>query len=287
MNIAIILNYNDLANCISLLECIGEYDVLDKIVVVDNCSTDSSYSELEKYRSNKIHVIRSLSNGGYGAGNNFGVRYASSNFREIETLTIMNPDILIEENVIVSMTEYLNRNSNVALVSPVMLLPDNSIFSKQYWKTPTKSSVLLEMTYTMRKIINIGKGEITLSDNNLSVGAISGPCLCFNYEKFMKTGMYDEKMFLYWEENYIATKIREYGWESVILVNEYYLHNHSESIKKNLGSEMRRMKHFFNSRKTFYIENLSSNYLDKILFEVLNLVNKLETRLMNLYRGVK
>ena len=49
----LILNYNDSDNVQRMLNKIYSYDSFDKILVVDNCSTDDSYEKLQKYVKKK------------------------------------------------------------------------------------------------------------------------------------------------------------------------------------------------------------------------------------------
>ena len=72
------LNYNDYQTMISYIDSIVDYSNINYIVVVDNLSTDDSYDKLKSYygRSQKVVVISTAYNGGYGYGNNFGIRYA-------------------------------------------------------------------------------------------------------------------------------------------------------------------------------------------------------------------
>ena len=75
----VILNYNDSNTTAEIINRIKNYNVLDLIVVVDNKSTDDSYTLLKEYENEKIKVIQADSNNGYGAGNNIGARYLVEN----------------------------------------------------------------------------------------------------------------------------------------------------------------------------------------------------------------
>ena len=78
----IILNYNDASTTMSLVDEIREYNCLDSIVVVDNCSTDGSWKQLKALRDlDKVHVLRTEENGGYGSGNQAGIDYAVTYWR--------------------------------------------------------------------------------------------------------------------------------------------------------------------------------------------------------------
>ena len=62
----VILNYNDSETTIELLEKIKNYEILNLIVIVDNNSTDNSYKKLTKYENEKIKLIKTEKNKGYG-----------------------------------------------------------------------------------------------------------------------------------------------------------------------------------------------------------------------------
>ena len=87
----IIVNYNDADTTIAQIERIRDYRSLDAVVVVDNASTDDSAARLTEYVGGKVTLLESKSNGGYGAGNNLGVRLASEMLRA-EYCLIANPD---------------------------------------------------------------------------------------------------------------------------------------------------------------------------------------------------
>ena len=56
----VVLNFNDSKTTIKLLNRMKNMKSIDVIVVVDNCSTDDSFSVLKQYTSKKIQVIQLL-----------------------------------------------------------------------------------------------------------------------------------------------------------------------------------------------------------------------------------
>ena len=72
----IIVNYNDSDDTTKYVKMITEYEIINRIVVVDNNSTyDGEISRLKKLESPKTIVIKAEKNGGYDYGNNFGIKY--------------------------------------------------------------------------------------------------------------------------------------------------------------------------------------------------------------------
>ena len=58
----VVLNYNDADTTIDMIQHIQNYDIIDHIVVVDNCSTDDSLDRLKMLSDEKIIVLSSNKN---------------------------------------------------------------------------------------------------------------------------------------------------------------------------------------------------------------------------------
>ena len=128
----VILNYNDSENTSLILEDIKNYKILDKIVVVDNKSTDDSVKKLKKYENNKIKILEAKENKGYAAGNNIGIKYLIKE-EIIDNIIISNPDIIVTEESIKTLIKDLE-NKDIDCVAPVVKEP-NGI--SRGWKLPT------------------------------------------------------------------------------------------------------------------------------------------------------
>lgn len=93
----ILLNYNDYQTTQNFLEKTANIEEIDKIIVVDNCSTDNSFDILKNYTNQKTDIIKNSKNEGYAKGNNFGAAYAIKKYNP-KYLLIANPDV--ELNVV-------------------------------------------------------------------------------------------------------------------------------------------------------------------------------------------
>jgi len=117
----IILNYNDWLMTKEYVKNIEKYKILDKIIIVDNKSTDNSYEFLTSMSNDRIEVLSTQENRGYAAGNNFGLNYALKNY-EVNNFIISNPDIEVDENTIRKICECLDTNKFVAVSGKVNIL---------------------------------------------------------------------------------------------------------------------------------------------------------------------
>ena len=200
----VILNYNDSETTIELLENIKDYSVLDNIVVVDNYSTDNSYETLKRYESEKIKVIRTDKNGGFGYGNNIGANCLLA--EGIDYIIFSNPDIIVEENVIVVLKESFAECKNAAVIAPT--INEHGNISKG-WKL--KGPIFDSFT-NINYLGRFFKKKLLYSDEYYNekyskVDATSGCFFAMRGDVFEKIDGFDENIFLYYEENVLAKKI--------------------------------------------------------------------------------
>ena len=224
----IILNYNDALTAIHLLECIKNYSIINFIVVVDNCSTDDSLEKLLRYKNKKIHVIKSEKNGGYGAGNNVGLRY-SSEILDADYSIIANPDVLFDEKCIEKFLQTFQDDSSVAVVSAKQSnSPDCAWKDCSTMQYIMATSLFFEVWLKIRSYpLKYFKGK-----DFVPVFAVPGSLLMVDLKKMLKYGMYDEEFFLYYEEPVLAQKLEDAGLKTVLRLDCSYVHNHHVSISK-------------------------------------------------------
>ena len=105
---AIVVNYNDSETTVAQLRRIRDYAALGAVIVVDNASTDHSLEALRAEEGAKVTVLAAEKNGGYGAGNNLGIRYAAA--RGFTYALIANPDAEFTEDCLRGLVSALEKN---------------------------------------------------------------------------------------------------------------------------------------------------------------------------------
>ena len=256
----VILNYNDAETVLGLVEEICGYQALDRIVVVDNASTDDSWAKLEglKTQYENIDVLRSEKNGGYGAGNNLGIRHAV-NVNGADYVLIANPDVKFSEECVRTLAGVLNRHPELAVATALM---EDQTFGemKNGWKLHGFWGELIVMGPISRRLfgkwLNYPDAYFT-GKKAVYVDAVHGSMLMVDGKKFLESGGYDEGIFLYQEETVLASRLRAKGYKTVLVLNEKYRHEHSVSIKKSFKGQMERQK-LRNASVLYYMKN----YLD-------------------------
>ena len=263
----IILNYNDEQNTIRLCREYEKVNIVDKIIVVDNKSSnndDKTFKDLVKLKSKKVDVIQTESNRGYAAGNNFGINYLEENYGSFEYIAISNPDIYIESSSIDACVNYLDKNDNVAICAPRMLNRDNVAHPLSGWQLRTVDGDIHDSSLILTRFF--GKPHIEMYDKDymeqdeINVDCIAGSFFIIRNEIFKKIGYFDEKTFLYYEEDILGNKIKKLGYRNVILNKYTFTHLESVSVDRS----MKFMKKFKNLQrsKIYYhkIYNENSNF---------------------------
>ena len=128
----VILNYNDYDMTSNLLNIIHRFDSLDKIVVVDNHSTDDSYKKILEYESDKVVVIRALENGGYSKGNNLGIRYLINN-TDVDIIGIANSDVEFNDDFVEKIKKRFEKRNNYSIISGLQVDANGNVGSHPFW----------------------------------------------------------------------------------------------------------------------------------------------------------
>lgn len=190
----VIVTYNSENDIFDCLESIYKYNDIGEeleVIVVDNNSENASKMFVEIGRMYPtVILVKNEKNGGYGQGNNIGIKLSKAPF-----VMIMNPDVRLYEFVFSYFIRIYYNNSNTVLVGFQQRLSlekkgvsflslDNSVFDLVY----SKVAVAFDY-FNSRKM------------------CIAGACFTIRKQSFEKIGLFDEKIFLYGEEIDIHTRL--------------------------------------------------------------------------------
>ncbi|EXG83648.1 putative glycosyltransferase [Clostridium sp. ASBs410] len=270
MNIScIILNYNDPETTISLVNSIVNYKILDSIVIVDNCSTDDSVSRLQAVAGGKVHLFSTERNGGYGYGNNQGIRYAYGTLHASHVL-IANPDVKVTEGCIQAMKDSFLKISRLGVAAAVTRDGTGEV-ALSSWRINGLMGDLLDTGLITRRIfarwLN-DRPELKADfekERYVYVDAVLGSLFMADINALMECGLYDEDVFLYYEEKILGFQLKKKGYGTVLLLNQTYVHLHSVSINKNVKSILKKQAILHESKLHYYKNYLGINRFQECL----------------------
>lgn len=208
----IIVTYNSDDLIINCLESIFQYnDIYDKleVIIVDNNSKNASamFNKVKSLYNDEILLIHNKTNGGYGEGNNIGVKSATS-----PIILIMNPDVVLIQPIFKKILYAFERNDTAILGM------------QQYESNLCKSQSFLMLEESVKNLL-LHKFYAKINKFNKSLFCLSGACFAIRKSVFNDVGMFDEQMFLYGEERLLHYKILSLkNWEVLYDKSIGYLH---------------------------------------------------------------
>lgn len=279
----VVLNYNDYKTTSNFIDSIREYDNINNIIVVDNNSTDNSFELLLKYKSNKVHIIKSEKNGGYSYGNNYGIKYAIANF-DSEYIVVSNPDVFFEKEIIDDMREIYSREKNIGIVAPTMLI--NGELKWTSWKLSRFRDDLIATSHMLKRIF----GDNTLYSKEHFNGEYSfvdvlpGSLFMIPANVIKEVGFFDEDVFLYCEEKILSKRLLDRGYRNIILNKKTYDHQHSASIGKNIDNSIKIYKIMSESSYIYNVKYNKIGFLKKSIYKAFVNIMILRMKISSLIR---
>lgn len=275
----LILNYNDAPTTINLVKQIKGFSLLDFIVVIDNCSTDNSWELLQDCKCDKVHVIKSPRNGGYGAGNNVGLHY-SSDVLNADYSIIANPDVVFSEECLEKNLQTFQEDSSVAVVSA-----KQSNSADCAWKNCSVMQHVLATSLFFEVLLKIRSypAKFFREKTIVPVFAVPGSLLMVDLKKMLEHGMYDEEFFLYYEEFVLAQKFADAGLKTVLRLDCSYIHNHHVSISKTYNRWSQQHVFLLKSAELFLRKYKKVNAVQMALAKLWFAYTKLEFKLYDFF----
>lgn len=273
----VIVNYNDYKTTKRLIDNIRDYKVFDKIVIVDNKSSDNSLKELKKLENKRIIVIDSGKNKGYSYALNVGCKYLIDKYKECKII-VSNSDIIIQsENDIKDLFE-LVKGKNV-IVGPTIIEGNNL---NRGWIVPKPmDDVAMNILGLYKKY---QKRHLMYQDSYYNkdiskVGTVSGCFFAISSKHLEEMDYFDENVFLYYEENIMGVKTRDLGKNIIVANNIDVIHDHAVSIDKSL----KRIKKYDILKNSQYYFEKTYNHASKGELFLLKLTSKI-TRIILLIK---
>lgn len=217
----IIVTYNSSKHIYECLDSIFNFnDIGDEleIIVVDNDSPEqkSMFDGISEKYGDKVLLISSEKNGGYGYGNNLGVSKASA-----PIIIVMNPDVRLVQPIFQKIL-IIMRKETIGIMGVSFV--DGSL---PFYYKPEYVSLYRELFHKM---------AVKKRSYNDQTMYMSGSFLVFRKKTFHKVGAFDENIFMYYEEPDITNRIQKAGLEAIWLSDIYVKHlAHGRSF--NRGTE--------------------------------------------------
>lgn len=229
----IIVNYNTLR---ITQECLGsvfsQTHGLDfEVIVVDNASTDGSGAILQQDR--RIRYIRSPKNGGFGFGNNMGMRAAKGRY-----FFLLNSDTLLMNNAVKLFFDYAESH-RPNMIYGGWLKSKEGQYRHSFFYFPA-----FTIAQFVRRMLHPQDYSPTWDERD--VECVCGADMFLPRTAFEETGGFDENIFLYGEEGEWQYRMMKLGFGRRLITGPEIIHLEGQSAQTGLKMNQIRLKsHFY------------------------------------------
>ena len=220
-------NILEISKVLSFVKKIKKINI--KVYIFDNANQKSLFKFCKK---NKYNYFMSKKNIGFGCGHNHNIKQT---INDNPFYLILNPDIYLKANDVISSINLLKRNKKFGLLSPKLVNTDGttqlicrsipSIFNffVRFFFNHDKFSIKIH-----QRIDSFKKQKFILN-----VPFIHGACYFIKPEVIKKVGFYDKNFFLYVEDLDWYRRISE-KFDTIYYKSVEVTHTHNRSSRKSL-----------------------------------------------------
>lgn len=285
--LAVVLNYRtaDLALRACGAALVAMADVAGELILVDNDSGDGSFEALEagvaEARAqdpawSRVRVLQTGRNGGFGAGNNAGMRAGLSDGSAPDYVYILNPDAEPEAGAIRALIDHLEAHPDTGIAGSYIYggaHPDDAENAAptgdapSSWSEPVGEahrtafrfpSIWSEIETSVKfgplsRLLRRHIVALEIPGETVNVDWVAGASLLLRQTMLDRIGGFDEAFFLYFEETDLCLRAQRAGWKAA------YVH---ESRVSHIGSVSTGMKdwtrvpgYWFDSRWYYFSKN--------------------------------
>ncbi|MDR1089425.1 MAG: glycosyltransferase [Coriobacteriales bacterium] len=240
---ASIVTYDSEREIVPLLRSMQRYLDLSNldVFIVDNASTDNTVKAIEATAPWATLIVNSY-NRGFGAGHNQVLEALKSEYH-----AVINPDIEFLEDTIFELAQFLDDNPGVVMTAPRVLNPDRT--EQKLPKVQPEPRYLIARRFegSNRRADELA-AEYTRSDEDF-IGPVpiehaSGSFFMIRTAVFKELNGFDERFFLYFEDNDLSLRASELG-EIMFYPGTQVIHGYARESRSNARAFVAQIQSMF------------------------------------------
>ncbi len=235
--------------------------IAGEIIVVDNDSRDGSFEAISAHvadqgwdQDNRVRVVQSGYNGGFGAGNNVGIRTGLSDGTQPDYIYILNSDAFPAPDAIHLLMGHLEATPEAGFVGSYIHGEDGDPHLTSF-RFPSIASEF-ESGINFGLVTRLFKNRIVpipIPTETRPVDWLAGASLMMRQSVLDEIGLFDEQFFLYFEETDLCRRAALAGYRTDYLRPSEVMH--IGSVSTGMKSWSRVPTYWFDSRLHYFIKN--------------------------------
>lgn len=275
----VIVNWNSgdyLSKCIDSVFSKLNEEIVGQVFIIDNNSTDDS---LEKIGTrDKMVIVRNTENKGFSKACNQGFKLCSASY-----ILLLNPDTQLHNTTLKDCITFMDNHNDVAILG-CQLLNDEGTITVSCTRFPTPVRYFYDAIGLSKLAPKVFVPALLMTDwdhtTSRHIDQVMGAFMFMRSSIFKKSGYFDERFFVYYEDLDFSKRVALAGGHSYFDFNIKATHSGggtTENVKAfrlflNLKSRLQYAKKYFSFPGyisvwlcTFCIEPITRNVL--LLFQ--------------------
>lgn len=232
------------------------------VVVTDNDSGDGSVevirSAIEAKHWDWCTLIPLTFNGGYGAGNNAGIRPYLDGEEPPDYVMLLNPDACVHRGAISELLAFMESHPDAGIAGTRVENADGTQAHSAF-RFPSAASELVEgfKLGLLTKLLRNQQLLYELGDEAMQVDWVTGAAMMIRKEVMADVGLFDDEYFLYFDEVDFCFRASRAGWPAYYVPNSVVTHLQAQAtgITDDREDKLRYPSYWFDSRRRFFVRN--------------------------------
>ncbi|KIN73201.1 glycosyltransferase family 2 protein [Sulfitobacter guttiformis] len=242
------------------------HSVGGELVIVDNASDDGSFGMIAREVAGRgwaegglVRVVASPINGGFGAGNNIGLRMRLSDGRAPDYFYILNSDAFPDAGCIKALVEHLEMHPQAGIACSHVRGEDNQTHTTAF-RFP---SIAGEFAGSARlslidRMLPDAPVPLPQPTTTTKVDWSAGASMMLRGAMLDQIGMFDETYFLYFEETDLCLRAARNGWSCWYVIDSRVVH--IGSVSTGMKVTRRMPSYWYDSRRHYFLKNHGRAY---------------------------
>lgn len=229
-----IINFNGKENTQECLTSIENSDLTDlklTVIVSDNASREEFNQKDINLKNISFKFIKHQENLGFAEGHNVAIKFALEN--NADCIVILNNDVILDKNCLKELVNSLK--DDVAIVSPKIYFAKGCEFHKDRYKESELGKVIWyaggEMDWGNVLAYHRGVDEVDNGqfEKEVKIDFASGCCMLISAKALEKVGLFDQRYFLYYEDNDFSQRIKKANYKIIYQPKAFLWHKNADS----------------------------------------------------------
>jgi N-acetylglucosaminyl-diphospho-decaprenol L-rhamnosyltransferase len=221
-----------------------------ELVIVDNASEDRSYEAVSKAYPG-VTMIRNATNLGFGAASNQGIKATKAKF-----ILLLNSDARLTDQAYESLCDCLEQDPQRGAAG--CRLVDTAgveVINTRNFLTPLNQALeLAGVRIGNGRLMRTRRPHLDRNSVDCSVDWIDAACLMLRRKALPEDGPFDERFFMYSEDEDLCFRLRKRGWLVCFCGAATAVHKGAGSSRLNKNEMLR---HFYMSQMLFLSKHRS------------------------------